>query len=576
MTNPSTGSTSPPAWTAPSPTNGAARSVSGTSRPPLNAQGDRRFEINGRPLLIRGAGWASDLFLRTQPQRLADQLRYVRDLGLNTLRLEGKQEDHELVELADRMGIMVLPGWECCTKWEKYGTWTDSDLAVAAASARSEARRLRDHPSVIGFLVGSDAAPPAAVERAYLDAFRSVDWQTPIISSAKRLSSPELGTSGMKMDGPYWWVPPNYWYNDRLGGAFGFASEVGPGPTIPELDSLRRYLSPAEIEDLWRHPDRRHYHLAQKEVFGTLTLFARAMNLRHGPPRDRDDFLRKAQLMNYEANRAQMEAFGRDFSDPARPATGVIYWMLNNAWPTLYWHLWDYNLAPAGSYFGAKNALRPLHVQYSYDDRSAVIVNTGPKDARGLTVRSTVFSVDGTVLADETVGGRDVGSGSALRALTVPRSQGTHLLRLLLLDSEGRQVDRNVYWLSDRVDELDYANSTWWHTPITSGADYTGLQSMPEARIATSVRTEPGPDGTLRTVVTIRNPAGSGPAAFFLRANLRRGPDGDQVTPVRWSDNYVTLWPGESTELRAEYRAGDLGGARPHVEVTGWNTPRVG
>ena len=88
-------------------------------RSELTAQGYRRFLVNGKPFGVRGGGWASDLFLRTQPGRLADQLRYVRDLGLNTIRMEGKQEDHELLELADQLGIMLLPGWECCTKWDR-------------------------------------------------------------------------------------------------------------------------------------------------------------------------------------------------------------------------------------------------------------------------------------------------------------------------------------------------------------------------------------------------------------------------------------------------------------------------
>ncbi|MBB4674696.1 glycosyl hydrolase 2 galactose-binding domain-containing protein [Crossiella cryophila] len=526
-------------------------------RSELTPQGQRKFLVNFKPFLVRGGGWASDLFLRAQPRRLAEELKHVRDLGVNTLRLEGKQEDHELLELADRFGIMLLPGWECCTKWEKYSTWTEEDYRIAGASTAAEAARLVNHPSILGFFIGSDNAATARVEQTYLDALRAADFTAPILPSAAAKSTPQLGKSGMKMDGPYWWIPPNYWYQDKLGGAAGFASEVGSGPMIPELASLRKFLTPQEIDDLWRLPTKPHYHLAKKEVFATLSLFADALAKRYGQPKDLADFLRKAQLANYEGNRAQFEAYGRDFADPANPATGVIYWMINNAWPTLYWHLWDHNLDAAGSYFGAKKALRPLHVQYSYDDRSVVLAGTGLVDVPGLKVRATATTVDGRVLAEQTVTATAPANSSA-RVLTLPEItgfKGTYLVRLLL-ERDGVEIDRNVYWLSTSADVLDFTRSTWWHTPVTGSADLTGLQDLPMTSVRHSAHRVPG-----GAEVRLHNTSGT--VALAIKASL----DGVRG-PVRWSDNYVTLWPGESITLRAEY---DGGGGLPPVRLGGFN-----
>ncbi|ALG11949.1 glycoside hydrolase family 2 protein [Kibdelosporangium phytohabitans] len=530
-------------------------------RSELNSTGARQFYVNGKPFGVRGGGWASDLYLRAQPDRLAAELRHARDLGLNTLRLEGKQEDHELFELADRLGIMLLPGWECCTKWEKYSGWTDEDYRVAGESTSAEAKRMVNHPSVLGFLIGSDNAATARVEQAYLDALRGADFPAPIIPSAAAKTTPVLGKSGMKMDGPYWWIPPNYWYQDKLGGAAGFASEVGSGPAIPELDTLSRYLSPQEIDDLWRDPDKPQYHLAKKEVFAKLTVFSAALTQRYGAPKDLRDFLRKAQLANYEANRAQFEAYGRDFADPVNPATGVIYWMVNNAWPTLYWHLWSYDLASAGSFFGAKKALRPLHVQYSYDDRSVVLANTGLAAVPGLTVRATAFALDGRVISDKSAA-VTADANTARRVLDVPKPDvsGTYLVRLLLQDAAGREVDRNIYWLSTSDDVLDFPKSTWWYTPTTAHADLTGLQNLPPAQVSKSVTYQR--DGL---DVVLRNDSST--VALSVRADLRTAPGGAQVLPVSWSDNYVTLWPGESVTLHASYQ----GARRPHVEISGFN-----
>lgn len=531
--------------------------------------GGRRFFVNGKPFLVRGGGWASDLFLRTDVRRIEDQLHLVRSMGMNTLRLEGKPENDELYDLADRLGIMLLTGWECCSKWEDYASFDAEDKRVAGESAESEARRVRNHPAMLGFLIGSDAAPGAELERVYLDALARAHWDLPIVSSAKAIASPRLGAPGMKMEGPYWWVPPTYWYTKRLGGAFGFASEVGPGPTIPELDELRKFLTPQDIAKLTDY-NAVQYHLAPSATFNKLSFWGTALDNRYGRPATPEQLVRKAQLANYEGNRAQLEAFGRNSSDPAKPATGVIYWMLNDAWPTLYWHLYDYHLATAGSYFGAKTALRPLHVQYSYDDRSLVVVNTGLAEVGGLRVRATVFNLDGTVKADSTqpVTARANGS-TRVGALPTPSGLSTtYFVRLLLKDGQGRVLDRNVYWLSTEPDTLDYAKSTWYHTPQSAYADLKGLDRLPTGRVAVGTSSTDG-----ETRVELRNTGRS--VAFFVRATIRKGVGGPEVLPTDWSDNYVTLWPGETVTLTARYRPSDLGGASPTVEVFGHNVPKV-
>jgi exo-1,4-beta-D-glucosaminidase len=78
----------------------------------------------------------------------------------------------------------------------------------------------------------------------------------------------------------------------------------------------------------------------------------------------------------YEAHRAMMEVYGRN----KYTSTGIIQWMLNNAWSSMIWHLYDWYLRPRGSYFGVKKACEPLHLQYSYDERLAFPVNRGDND----------------------------------------------------------------------------------------------------------------------------------------------------------------------------------------------------
>ncbi|MCX4993047.1 MULTISPECIES: sugar-binding domain-containing protein [unclassified Streptomyces] len=551
---------------------------------PLNSDGARQYRINGRRLLIKGAGWSPDEFLRWDREYVEDRLKYVLDLGLNTVRLEGHIEPDEFFDLADRHGVLTLPGWECCDKWEGQvnGTetgdkWTASDYPVAKASMAAEAARLRDHPSVISFLIGSDFAPDATIEKNYLDALKAADWPTPVVAAASDKSSPVSGSSGMKMTGPYDWIPPGYWYAKREGGATGFNSETGAGPDIPTLDTLRRMMSPTELDTLWKNPDVRQYHRSPSPVFGTLKIYDAALAGRYGAPTGLTDYVRKAQLAQYENVRAQFEAYGRNATDSSEPSTGVVYWMLNSGWTSLHWQLMDRYLDQGGAYFGAKKANEPLHIQYSYDNRSVVVVNNRHAPASGLTARVTLFGTDGTQKYDRTATGVGVsGDGARSTALTVPSSVSglptTYLARLVLSDAGGKEVSRNVYWLSTRPDTLDWANTDWYYTPTTSYADLKGLGSMARVPVSASVSTSSGPGGTSTTKVTLRNDGTGRTPALLTDAHLVDA-EGRPVLPVRWSDNQVSLWPGESVTLTATYRTADLHGAAPRVRISGWNTP---
>jgi len=270
--------------------------------------------------------------------------------------------------------------------------------------------------------------------------------------------------------------------------------------------------------------------------------------------------------MAYEGHRAMFEAFGRN----KYTSTGVIQWMLNNAWPGVIWHLYDWYLRPGGSYFGAKKACEPLHVQYSYDDRSVVVVNSYYRPFANMKVVARVYNLDmaGKFSHEATV---DVAEDSSTRVFTLPEIGGlssTYFVSLVLEDPSGHPVSRNFYWLSTKLETLDWDKSNWYYTPTRTFADYTALNSLPLVELKATSRTEGR--GTDRvTTVTVANPGKT--LAFAVRLLVKKGPGGDEVLPVLWEDNYFPLLPGESRQVAATYRASDLGGAAPVVEVDGWN-----
>jgi exo-1,4-beta-D-glucosaminidase len=529
----------------------------------LTDQGNRLFKVNGRPVLVRGGGWASDMLLRPDsPQRLEAQMRYVKEMGLNTIRTEGKLESEEFYEAADRHGILLMPGWCCCDQWELWDKWDAEDHRVAPASQRDQLLRLRNHPSVMVWLNGSDFPPPAAVEKAYLDVAAQCEWSKPLLSNATEAAGPLSGKSGVKMRGPYDYVPPSYWLTDKKnGGAFGFATEIGPGGAVPPIESLKRML-PADklwpINDVWR------FHAGGDE-FKDLTLFTEALEARYGPAASVEDYARKAQALAYESQRAMFEGYGRN----KYVSTGVIQWMLNNAWPSMIWHLYDYFLRPGGGFYGTKKACEPVHVQYSYDDRSVAVVNDTFEAHRGLKVSAEVLDFDLKPRFTHTAP-LDLAADAVARAFTIPALPGistTYFLRLRVDDAAGRPVSSNFYWLSAREDVLDWAKTKWYYTPTKVHSDLRALAQLPPTRLVVTSRVESaGPEGKSR--VTVENAGGA--LAFQVRLKLTDGAGGEEVLPVYWEDNYFALMPGEKRELAVSYPAPK---GAPAVQAEAWNAP---
>ena len=539
----------------------------------LNANQRRVFSINGKKILIRGGGWSPDMLLRENSQRLADEFRYVRDMGLNTIRLEGKLETEEFFERADREGILVMAGWCCCDHWERWGEWSPQDFDIAKASLQDQIYRLRSHPSVVMWLNGSDNPPPPDVEEMYLAVEKQLLFPNPVVSSATAKPTSVTGDSGVKMTGPYEYVAPSYWSEDKIdgshhcnpggcGGAYGFNTETSPGPAVPPIESLRAMLPK---DHLWPIDDWWNYHAGGGQ-FKDLHVYTDALTARYGKAETLEDYALKAQLMNYEGIRAMFEAYSRN----KYTSTGVIQWMLNNAWPSMIWHLYDYYLRPGGGYFGAKRALEPLHPLYSYDDHSVWVVSSRYDDVPRLKLTTKIYNLDMTEKFSQE-SSVDAAADSTNKVLTLPMltdASPVYFLVLRLEDSTGKLVGSNFYWLSTKPESLDWEKSNWFTTPTSSFADYTALSQLPTANLKIASRTERQGEESV-THITVENPGKA--LAFFVHLKVDKGKGGEEILPVIWEDNYFSLLPGEKREVTATYRTAELGSAKPDVAVSGWN-----
>ncbi|MGW3962731.1 glycosyl hydrolase 2 galactose-binding domain-containing protein [Amycolatopsis sp. NPDC005003] len=569
-------------------------------------EGARQFTINGKDFVFRGGGFAPDLFLRYDKADTAHQLALIKNLGLSGVRLEGHDMPQDFYDQADRAGLLVIGGFLCCDAWqpdtaEQLG---ERDLRIIHDSSVSIAQRERSHPSVFNY-GWSDNEPFPNQEQAVLTAFRQEDFQVPVIASAEYKSTPTLGNSGEK-EGPYDWVPPSYWYDSshfdtsddsrtNAGGAWGFASEQSAGHTVPTLDSIKRFLSPAEQAKLWQDPAYNQYHANFEPdhggyAFGTLYTLDQSILQRYGKWNSLESYVDLANIANYENTRSQFEAFLHHSTDKANPSTGVVYWQLNKGWPTLLWSLYNDDGDQPGAYFGAQKANKPLHAIYGYDNGSVTLDNLGAATQSGLSVQARVLDTAGKVLDDQTASGISLGSQGVRTGVLKPKvpaetkapAPAQVYFVELQVKQGGKVVDRNVYWLSTQKDVVDWAKTLGNpQATLSQYGNLQALQNLPKSQVGAVASTR-AQGGDLVTTVTVTNTSKTPGAAFFLRADVRRGtPDGreapgdNQLANATWDDNDITLWPGQSQTLTVTYRAADLRGAAPVISVDGVNTGRI-
>jgi exo-1,4-beta-D-glucosaminidase len=383
-----------------------------------------------------------------------------------------------------------------------------------------------------------------------------------VLSSATGTPTTVTGDSGVKMTGPYDYVAPSYWYVDRkFGGAYGFNTETSPGPAIPSLASRQKFLPYPEA---WPPPADWSYHDGSGE-FTNLKVLDEAMEAVYAKPHSAAEYERMAQTMEYDSERAMFEAYSKN----KYTSTGVIQWMLNNAWPSMIWHLYDYYLDAGGGYFGAREACEPLHIQYSYDDLSIVVVNSTYASVRGLHASVHVHNLAWKELYSSAAT-IDAGADSALRVFSIPESlyagaDRIFFIDLTLSDATGKILSRNFYWVPATLTTFDWAKTDYTHTPASRQEDLTALANLPPAKVTARAEITKTPRGR---ELSLRLDNSSAALAFQVSAAVRT-PSGGLIAPVFWSDNWIELVPGESrtvTALLPDSAPGD-----PIVKIEGWN-----
>jgi exo-1,4-beta-D-glucosaminidase len=249
--------------------------------------------------------------------------------------------------------------------------------------------------------------------------------------------------------------------------------------------------------------------------------------------------------------------------------TGIIQWMLNSAWPSTYWQLYDYYLLPTSAYYAARKANEPLQLIYDYHNNAVFAINETSNNLAGLKAEIRIFGLNSQLLLQKEIRFA-AGVNKPEKVFSMNPLTETVFLDLRLYDSSGKQLAQNFYWLSEKPDVFAWDKTTWAYTPMKEFADFSGLSALPSCEISASgILTEKGDKAEL--TATLENHSNT--IAFFINLSLQ-DETGQQLYPVFWTDNYISLLPGEKREIRCSMAKNTVKTGAFLLQLNGWNSKK--
>ena len=490
------------------------------------------LSVNGVRVMARGGDWGLDEAMKRVPrERLEAQFRMHAEAHLNIIRnWVGQSTSPDFYELADKYGLLL---WDEFFQPNPSDGPNVADIEPYLANVTDKVLRYRNHPSIAVWCARNEGYPPAALDAKLKTIMADLD-------PTRLYQSSSADGRGVSSHGPYNWRSPRYYYAYNE----SFKTEVG-SVSIPTLESVQGMMPQKDWETI--NDDWAQHDMASGAQRGDQ--YPASLALRYGHIRNLADFVRKGQLANYEAFRAMYE--GRNAS-MFKTTTGVITWMSHPAQPSFVWQLYHYDLEPNSSLFAVKTAAEIVHVQLDESNGAIEVVNNRPEALKKLAVHATIYSFDGRVAAEHEYAVAEVSGSSTIKAAQIEypaRVSGIYFVRLRLTDGEKAVLSTNFYWQNVAQD------------------DFAGLMDLPLVTLdGTAVSRKVG-DRVL-VDVTLKNTTST--IALMSHLQLRHKDSELRVLPVFYSDNYISLVPGESRTVTIDAAAKDLLD-EPLVTVDGFN-----
>lgn len=490
------------------------------------------IRVNGVRIAARGGNIGMDDFMkRIERDRLEPFFRLHRDGNMNIIRnWVGQNTEDVFFDLADEYGLMVLNDfWEST---QDYNQQVD-DVPLFMNNAQDVVARYRNHPSIVAWIGRNEGVPQPSLNVALQSLIEKEDGTRLYMGSSNNVN--------LAGSGPYDWREPETYFTEH---AKGFAVELGT-PSFPTLESWKRAIPK---EDLWPISDAWAYHDWHQDRGGSVKTYMDAMRVRFGEPTSLEDFSGKAQLLQYDSHRAIFEGFNAGIwkTNSAR-----MLWMTQPAWPSSAWNIFSSDYDTQASYYAVQKSSEPVHVQMNLPDHKIVVVNNTLEPLRGLKVRVRMTDLQGKVIADRSVQLDAAGEGVSDAMTIAPETLSSNpvtLVSLEAMDAKGTSLSRNFYWEGRQPSDLK------------------GMTAMPKVGLTAS--TTARIDGTeTAATITLRNATQT--PIIEAKATLFDA-SGKQVLPAYFTDNYVSLLPGEERVIAVRYPTSRATGS-VSVRLSGWN-----
>jgi exo-1,4-beta-D-glucosaminidase len=203
------------------------------------------------------------------------------------------------------------------------------------------------------------------------------------------------------------------------------------------------------------------------------------------------------------------------------------------------------------------------------------VVNQTAEARAGLKVAVEFFDLDGSRKYFTEISGFNVGPNSSREAMTVPRVRNlapTYLVRVVLMNASNKVLAENVYWGSATDDDLgDARNDEQFASRLATWADMSALNTMPRGGLDVSAHAAEF-HGERYVTIALANPGSH--VAFFVRAEVTQGSDGEEILPITYDDNYITVFPHEMRTIEAVFSNSDAGDRAPALRIEGYNVAR--
>jgi hypothetical protein len=492
------------------------------------------ISVNGVRVFVRGGNWGLDEAMKRNPrERLEAQIRLHQLANMNMIRnWVGQSTSEDFYELCDQYGMLV---WDEFFQPNPSDGPDPDDFDTYMANVRDKILRFRNHPSIALWCARNEGNPPKRID----DALRVLMTE---LEPTRLYQANSADGRGVHSGGPYHWRTPREFYVfDEA-----FKSEIG-SMSVPTIESVRGMMPEKDWETI--NDDWAEHDFAKGAQQGDK--YPGMIASRYGKVTNLADFVRKAQLANYEAFRAMYE--GRNAKLFA-PTTGIMTWMSNPAQPSFTWQIYHHDLEPNSALFAVKKAAEMVHVQMNESTGDVEVINNLPTAVGGAKVRATVYGLDGTVAWQKDFDVEAAGSAATkVGEMAWPEKlSAVHFVKLELRDSAGKMVSENFYWRA-QPEHQD---------------DLTALGDMPVVKLEAKVaRRDVG--GRSFFDVTLTNPGTQ--IALMAHVQLRGKKSGERVLPIYASDNYVSLIGGETKTITLDAAAVDLKGEDGLAVVDGWN-----